>query len=145
MRENSSSPIPRRVHLKRARQVRCEMRLHIVVCPTNVVSLRNAPSDGLAGMRSWLPSAWQPSGAARRWMTRCAGYADGKLLISLPPLRRDSRIFLLLAPAQAQPPVSVNRRVGAGWRQIRYGRSLVCPIPDGSPLLSRFVASPRGF
>lgn len=41
----------------------------------------------------------------------------------------------------------MNRRVGAGWRQIRYGRSLVCPILDGSSLFSSplgFVASPRG-
>lgn len=85
--------------------------------------------------------AWQPSGAARRWMTRwmCAGYADGKLLVSLLPLRA-GRIFPLarscisLRPRRATP-VSVNRRVGAGWRQIRYGRSLVCPILDGSSLL----------
>lgn len=61
MRENSGrertvARFRGHVHLKRAWQVRCEMRLHIVVCPTNVVSLRNAPSDGLVGMRSWLPS-----------------------------------------------------------------------------------------
>jgi len=95
-------------------------------------------------MRSWLPSLGSPA-VQRRWMTRCVRavpHADGKLSSSRFLPFGDGRVFFLLALAQARPPV--NRCVGAGWRQIRYGRSLVCPILDGgSPLLSFRCLSAR--
>lgn len=94
--------------------------------------------------------AWQPSGAARRWMTRwmCASYADGKLLVSLLPLRA-GRIFPLARSCISLRP----RRAGVG-ESTRGCRLEADKIREESRLSNPrwlfssphcFVASPRGF
>lgn len=81
--------------------------------------------------------AWQPSGAAWRWMTRCAGNADGKLLISLSPLRRRPRFPPARSRASAAAGVGESAR---GCRleadKIREESRLSNPRWLSSPLVS---------
>lgn len=75
----------------------------------------------------------------------CAGYADGKLLVLLLPLRA-SRVFPLARSCISRAaPVSVKSTRGCRLEadKIREESRLSNPRWLSSPL--RFVASPRGF
>lgn len=136
LRENSSFEsvvvrFPRHVHLKRADKCDAKCDCTSSSAPlTNIVSLRNAPSDGLAGMRSWLPSLGSPvvqRGDGWRGVLM-ENFSSRFLPFSV------GRVFLLLALAQAAGESTRGCRLEAD--KIREESRLSNPRWLSSPLVS---------